>query len=203
MVAGIETPIWTRKEWQTKRDAEKVPSGATKANIGAALDKFHKANAKSMVDGGKAAKELQTALQAYKLGAAKKYPKWVARIDKVLLPLVDTYLESLQKLQAAQKAYPALHDKAMQETEKLGKEFMQWQKAGGNGTFRPSNPKPLVALLNQYVQVLYFAPQLTPKVTAKMCQAYALTIEHASTGAWTESNVGGLVKFMSQFPTKI
>lgn len=203
MVKGIETPIWTRKEWQTKRDAEKVPSGATKANVGAALDKFHAANAKSMVDGGKAAKELQTALQTYKVGAAKKYPKWVARIDKVLVPLIDNYLESVQRLQAASKSYPGLHDKAMQETEKLGKEFMKWRAGGAKGTFKPSNPKPLVAALKQYSQVLYFAPQLTPKVTAKMCQAYAFTVDHVSTGAWSESNVEGLVKFMSQFPIKI
>ncbi|MFY9476480.1 MAG: hypothetical protein WAQ08_02235 [Aquabacterium sp.] len=75
----------TRKQWQDKRDAAKVPKGAAKVSIGDSIDPVHKSfSIKTAAKNVQDTEKLLNNLETYKKAVEKKYPKFVADIDKIM-----------------------------------------------------------------------------------------------------------------------
>lgn len=203
MVQGPDTVIWTRKEWQQKKDSEnpKVPSGLhPKVNIGDKLDKFHQANKQGYEKGAKAATELRAALVTYNTVAKQKHAKWSKRVDG-LLHHVDTYIQTFANAQRAQKTYPAAHKAAVAALAQIGAEHVQWEKAGSVGQFKPPSGQKARKTLSDFSQLLLFAPLFTDKVTTRAAANFATAVELAATD-WGKV-IDGLLKMMPTLPATL
>jgi hypothetical protein len=205
MPSGPQTAIWTRKEWQDKKAAEKpkVPSGVhPKVNVGELLDKFEKANKKSYELGAKAADDLIAGLKSYSAEAKKKYPNWAKRVDNSLVPMVGRYLEGFAKVGAATKKYPELYKKASLAAQSVGAEFIAWEKGGKKGEFVPSKAKPARQVFKEFSGVLEFAPVVSDKVKDVAVRNFATAVG-ALEAKWDEHSVQTILAVLPKLPPKL
>lgn len=203
MVEIFPTRVWTRDQWQKERDKAGVPKGATKVNMGEAIGRFHKANAKGVREGVPAAQRLQKDIQTYKAGVRQKYKAWHDRVERMLEIDVNAYVADAAKLASAAHRYQALHTAATNEVRQLGAEFIHWRGAGARGTFRPSNEKAANTVLGQFVDVVRKMPYYTDKITKGEVRTFDKTVYAASGGAWSRPTVEGLMKQMASFPGSV
>lgn len=199
MPETFPTNLWTRAQWQKERDKAGVPKGAAKVSMGDAIDRFHKANAKGVRDGVKAAQSLQKDLQAYKTAVQKKYKPWHDRLVRMFEYDITSYLSDTAKLVPAVQAYSAKHTAATNEVRQLGAEFIHWEGDGANGTFKPSNEKAAVKALTEFVDIVKKMPFYTDKVTKAAAKTFDQTVYAASAGNWNKPTVEGLMNQLAHF----
>jgi len=196
--------IWNRTKWQDERKKNgDVPKGAAKVRMGDALDKFHKAAAKGLKEGRAAAEDLKKAIAVYKAAITTKYSKFHDRIQKSLESNVNSYLTESKKIVDSVPDYTKLRELASTEVLIAGAEFQHWEKAGSQGTFKPSNSKKLLEALTTFLTVANKMTFYTDKITKNAATLYDRTVYAASSGTWNKPIIEGLVKQLKEFPNAI
>lgn len=197
--------IWTREEWRKARDDKAkngaaVPQGAAKVSIGDALDKFHKANKKGLAEGLKALTALEAALDTYQKTVKTKYPKWYARVDKVLAYSIQTFKNNTKLLPVAAKKYPTLYKSAVGALREVVDEF---KASDASKKFKPKNDKAIKKALDDYLQVLVGMPYWSDKITSDQAKAAQRVITRAVDGLWDAATIEGLQKVFKSLPPTV
>jgi hypothetical protein len=202
MPEPLANNIWTRTEWQQKRDELKVPKGATKVSMGDALDKFHKANAKGAREGMKALTELKRACSVYKTAVAKnpKYKPLGDKIERTLEYTINTYAKSVQKIEEMVPKYAKAHEAAATELRRAAVELMNWEKAGKQGTFKPTNLATLTKKLQELLFVVEKMPYVTDRISVADAKLFDKTFYAFSGGAVNATTINSLVDQVKKFP---
>ncbi len=155
----IPTAIWTRKEWQKRRDTAKVATGASKkVSVGDELDKFHKANKAGVSEGLKQSQVLAKKLEQYCADIKKSEPKFEAEVRR-LLAEVKGYPEVLKDISKAVKKSSDMKKAAKAKYASLRDSAVATFKADGEAKFLNDD---LLALKEIFMQVYYAANALRP-----------------------------------------
>jgi hypothetical protein len=203
MPETFPTNLWTRTKWQEERDKLKVPKGAARVSMGDSIEKFHKANAKGLKDGVAAATALKKALVTYKAAIKAKYKPFYDRIERQFEYELDHYLSDSARLGVVAKTYTATHTTATDAVRQVGAEFIQWEQAGSNGTFKPSKEKATNDALTKFVDVVKKMPYFTDKIKKADALTFDRTVYAATGGSWNKKTVDGLMKQMAAFPGSV
>jgi hypothetical protein len=198
--------IWTRERWRTERDKKEngpVPQGAAKISMGDMLKKFHEAAAKGVKEGRKSGEELKKAIGVYKAAIKTKYPKFKDLIEKKLEKNLDSYLEAAKAILEVTVKYSSLRESASTEMLVAGAEFQHWEKAGSQGTFKPSNSKKLMTALSAFLTAVDKATFCTDKITENAAKLFNNTIRAADGDVWNKPTIEGLVKQLKELPNSI
>jgi hypothetical protein len=195
--------IWTRVEWQQKRDELKVPKGATKVSMGDALDKFHKANAKGAREGMKALTELKRVCSVYRTTVAKnpKYKPLGDKIERTLEYNINSYAKSAQLIESMIPKYSKAYEAAATELRQAAVELMNWEKAGKKGTFKPTNLSTLTKKLQELLFVVEKMPFVTDRIKVADAKVFDRTFYAFSGGAVNAATINSLVDQLKKFPT--
>lgn len=208
MPEKFPTNLWTRAQWQAARadkakNGEVIPKGAARVSMGDALDKFHAANAKGVREGIKAAQALKKDVAAYKAAVKTKYPKWYTRVEKQVEYNVDAYLHDTSVLPGYVGTYPARYKAANGAMMQLGAEFIQWEKNGSNGKFKPSGEKAALKALTDLLEAVKKMPYYTDKITSVQAKTFDQTVYAATGGVWNKKTVEGLLKQVAELPASV
>jgi hypothetical protein len=201
-----ENDIWDRKRWQKERDDKKynVPKGAvSKVSIGDRLDKFHKANKKSVVDGAKAAAELKKDITTYKAGIKGKYQAFHDRIKNQLEYFVDIYIKEATVIVSAVPDYAKLREDASTKLLVFASEYVVWQKGGSQGQFAPSDKKGTMTALNEFLSCVQKMVYVSDKVKPAQATALDKLIYSIDGGAVNDKTIKKLVEAVKATPNRL
>jgi len=202
---AIANGVWDRKRWtdtERKEDGKKVPSGAAKVSMGGALDKFHKDSAKGLKQAKAASALLAKTATDYADQIAKKYPKLSKRIKARLIGYeLAEFDKNLNSAAARVREYPEAHKKAVNEMQRVGAEFIQWEKAGATGSFKPTNGKAAEKALVEFINPLRAASYATDKVKKAVGDRYDHVVQGIDAG-WTKQKIEWVIDTLSHLPAK-
>jgi len=203
---AIANGVWDRKRWtdtERKENGKKVPSGVAKVSMGGALDKFHKDSAKGLKQAKAASAQLAKTATDYADQIAKKYPKLSKRIkDRLIGYELVEFNKHVNSAAARVSDYPAAHTKAVHEMQRVGAEFIQWEKAGSTGAFKPTNGKAAEAALVAFINPLRAATYDTDKVKKAVGDRYDHVVQGIDAG-WTKQKVEWIIDALAHLPATI
>ena len=208
MPEAVPNGVWTRQTWVAERGGaktgEKVPKGAAKVSMGDALDKFHKRSAKGAKEGKAAAAELTSTIEDYRKAIQAKYPKLAQRLhDRLVGYELKNYLAEVDNVTKALQLYPQRHATVIAEMQKVGAEFLQWEKQGAHGSFKPSNAKEAGKALEQFQGPLAYVPYSSDKIKRADVKSFDGAVMTAAGGTWNKPTVEGLLRLLPKFPATV
>ena len=98
--------------------------------------------------------------------------------------------------------YPKAHKDAVHEMQTVGAEFIQWEKAGSKGAFKPSNGKRAEAALVELVNPLRAACYDTDKVKKAVGDRYDHVVQGIDAG-WSKQKVEWILDTLSHLPATL
>jgi hypothetical protein len=172
--------------------------------MGDALDKFHQQSAKGAREGKAAAAELQQMIDKYLTAIQPKYPKLHKRLqDRLVGYELKNYLGEVNNVANAVKLYPQRHAKAVAEMQKVGAEFIRWEKQGSTGSFKPTNAKDAGKALEQFQGPLSYIPYYSDKIKRTDVKAFDGCVMTAAGGLWNKPTVEGIMRILPTFPASL